>query len=351
MLGGGDLVVLLDLLPDETAGARLSDDIRLSAELTEHRPRVVGLTRVGHSFDHQALAAAGIERTLYKPPRPKKLVAALFPEDPDHTPIAARRNRRGRYRILVADDNPINQKVAIGQLRSLGHSAEAVADGMEVLVALKSRQYDLILMDCQMPGMNGYDATAEIRRRYTGDDRRPVVAMTAGARAADRERCLAAGMDDYLPKPVTIEQLEMVLNRWLGTPPEALQGAVVAAMESVANPILDPLVVASLRLLQQGARGVDLHADVVVPFMSAAPERLKSIRNATASGDWEMVRRTVHTLRGSAGTLGATRISEVCLTLEDAAEIGKSDADALNNLADELQDACAALDLAFRTNP
>jgi signal transduction histidine kinase/CheY-like chemotaxis protein len=118
-------------------------------------------------------------------------------------------------RILVVDDNPVNQLVAVRALRTLGYEPDVVASGEAALDALTHSNYDLILMDCQMPGMDGYAATAEIRRRETGRRRTPIVAMTANAIDGDRERCAAAGMDDYLSKPFRIALLERTLQRWL----------------------------------------------------------------------------------------------------------------------------------------
>jgi len=121
------------------------------------------------------------------------------------------------WRILVVEDNPVNQIVATRALVTLGYLADVVPGGEEALEALKDRRFDLILMDCQMPGMDGYAATAEIRRREKGRSRIPIVAMTANPIDGDRQRCMAAGMDDYLPKPIRLGALEKMLECWLQT--------------------------------------------------------------------------------------------------------------------------------------
>jgi CheY-like chemotaxis protein len=127
-------------------------------------------------------------------------------------------NRGSRGRILIAEDNPVNQRVARLQVERLGFEVDVVGDGQEALKALENLAYALVLMDCQMPGMDGYAATRELRRREAGSRRLPVIAMTANAFSTDRELCLAAGMDDYVSKPVNLRSLEAILDRWSNAP-------------------------------------------------------------------------------------------------------------------------------------
>jgi CheY-like chemotaxis protein len=117
--------------------------------------------------------------------------------------------------VLVVEDSVTNQMVAVGILEHLGYTSDVAANGLEALDALDRRKYDAVLMDCQMPEMDGYDATREQRRREGDGARTPVIAMTAGVTEGERERCLAAGMDDYVPKPVTPASIDTALSRWV----------------------------------------------------------------------------------------------------------------------------------------
>jgi CheY-like chemotaxis protein len=194
---------------------------------------VVMLTHLGEQIDDGQARRAGIAAYLAKPVDRSELFDCLTvalaremrqradaPEQYISSPLAAvdvgevPKETREKTRILLAEDKPLNQKLTLSQLRSLGYSADAVSNGTEVIDALKEKEYDVILMDCQMPLMDGYETTIEIRRRQQGNGKRTrIIAMTANALEGDREKCLAAGMDDYLPKPTRREELEKALAR------------------------------------------------------------------------------------------------------------------------------------------
>jgi CheY-like chemotaxis protein len=131
-------------------------------------------------------------------------------------PVPAPRPTNPQGRILLAEDNPVNQKVALGMLRRLGLEADVVANGRAAVERATAEPYDLILMDVQMPEMDGFEATRALRRDPPPGARIPIIAMTANAMSGDRERCLEAGMDDYLAKPVKIDQLRTMIERWMG---------------------------------------------------------------------------------------------------------------------------------------
>ena len=180
--------------------------------------RLILLSSLGDHLTDETLSAAGIEDYLIKPLKQTRLeaaLAALFRRKPFPVANVAPSPTRSAsadcpLHILVAEDNLVNQKVALLQLKSLGYTADIANDGIEALKALEAVPYDVILMDCQMPNMDGYAATREIRRIHT----RPIliVAMTASAMRGDREKCLAAGMDDHISKPVNCVRLGRLLS-------------------------------------------------------------------------------------------------------------------------------------------
>jgi two-component system, sensor histidine kinase and response regulator len=168
----------------------------------------------------EAAARRGVESFLTLPARPSQLRALLEPADPVASSPAATAPRPSaagptKVRVLLAEDNAVNQKVALLMLKGFGIEADVVGTGVEALDALVGVSYDLVLMDCQMPEMDGYEATRRIRERERGSRRLPVVAMTANAMVGDREKCLKAGMDDHISKPIRVDALHGALSRWL----------------------------------------------------------------------------------------------------------------------------------------
>ena len=165
------------------------------------------------------LNECGFAAQMPKPVRPSHLygrMLELLSPQPEPRPAAAQHlcGFAGRH-VLVAEDNEINQKIVVRMLERVGCLAERVTNGREALDAVMAKPYDLVLMDVQMPEMDGFTATAEIRRQERGRCHIPIAAMTANAMTGDRERCLAAGMDDYISKPVRLADLERMLTRWL----------------------------------------------------------------------------------------------------------------------------------------
>jgi signal transduction histidine kinase/CheY-like chemotaxis protein len=269
--------------------------------------------------------------------------------------------QRASFRILVAEDNPINQMVTLRQLKAMGFRAEAVTNGVDALDALNLAPFDLILMDCQMPRMDGYEATRRIRQREQGGRRTPIIAVTAHAMKGDRERCLASGMDDYISKPFREQDLEEILDSWLlgaaqgsrgSSPaqapasapgsgelsPSLAKGAPGAATTSqpgakepaastppTANSVLDPVTLEGLRKLGKST-GEDILSKVAELFLEETPSRLKTLQDAAAQSDLKTVQHMAHSLKGSAGIIGASAFLKLCGELELVARGGSQQA-------------------------
>jgi CheY-like chemotaxis protein/HPt (histidine-containing phosphotransfer) domain-containing protein len=223
---------------------------------------------------------------------------------------------------VLAEDNVVNQRVAQEMLQQLGYQVDIAANGREAVAACADDDYAAVLMDCQMPELDGYEATAAIRRREGGDlqgRHTPIIAMTANALEGDRERCLAAGMDDYLPKPVTTEKLVAVLQRWMprdGSPAAGPEGADSGAgVPDDGGESIDQTVLAGLRGLQQPG-APDLLSQLIELFLGDAAPRLAGLAQAVAQGDAHALERQAHTLKGSSANIGARRLARLCEDLE-----------------------------------
>jgi two-component system, sensor histidine kinase and response regulator len=327
-LGGEafDIAIIDEHLPDMD-GLDLASLVRDDALLA--RTRIVLLTTFTSHRDRTRIAGAGVERALTKPVKRAALFETLAAplSEPDarrlhqHAQPASQETPHMRTvrRILVAEDNAVNQRVAVRQLQKLGYAADAVGNGLEAIDALNRIPYDLILMDCQMPEMDGYHATAEIRRREGSRRHTAIVAMTANALEGDRDRCLAAGMDDYIPKPVREAELERVLLRWL---PDD-------------EPSIDPEAIKSLREIDDGKD--DLLREVIELFAGETPPRLAAILDSANAGDPEALWRAAHALRSGAANLGATRVVRLCDMLEKRGRAGHLEG--VTTLVVELQPA------------
>lgn len=211
---------------------------------------------------------------------------------------------RKPVRILVADDQAVNRKLTLYQLERLGFAVDVAENGQEALEALSRNSYDLVFMDCHMPAIDGFEATQELRRREGSGRRTPVVALTASVVDRDRDRCLAAGMDDFVVKPVSHAELLRVLARWVldAAPP--------------------PLDVKALELVRQASD--DVLQEVIGIYLAQAPAQVASIREAVARGDARILASAAHALRSSSGNVGARRVVEVCTELEKIGRAGGS---------------------------
>jgi two-component system sensor histidine kinase/response regulator len=221
----------------------------------------------------------------------------------------------GPRKVLVADDDVATQNVAVQLLEKRGYDVEVVPNGRQAVEAVTEGEYAVVLMDCHMPEMDGYEATEEIRRREEQGQRTPVVAMTASAMEDDRERCLAAGMDDYLSKPLEPVHVNAVLEYWIGLPDEA-------SVPNHAESVLDVGSLEDLRRRTGSGRRSDLIVDLVGLYLRDAPNRVEAIQRAVAAQDARALREAARALRGSSRTLGAARVAELCTELEQIGAAG-----------------------------
>jgi PAS domain S-box-containing protein len=264
-------------------------------------------------------------------------------------------------RILLVEDNELNQEVVQGILQGFGERATVVENGRDAVNLMASESFDVVLMDCQMPLMDGYEATRLIRQQErflrssaasnTGTSRVPIVAMTASAMAGDREKCLRSGMDDYVSKPFSRDQLLRVLNKWLQPKKSTLPTSTVepkSPAETItpisgasdrpksASPI-DPAAMETIQALENND-SPGLVTRLVEVYLKSSPELVDSMRHAVASADAETIERSAHSLKSSSATLGALELAEFCNRLE---QIGRDAA------TDQAAEVFACLEAEF----
>jgi len=290
------------------------------------QPRMVLMNRYGAECAPDAPPA---DAYLAKPLRLERLLecieAAIGARAVPHP--AAPKARASVPRLLVVEDNRTSQTIAAGMLEMLGCTTEVAENGRVAVQAFKRESWDLILMDCNMPEMDGYQATAAIRALESGSGRRvPIVAMTANTQPADVEKCLSAGMDDHLPKPLTLGSLSSRLQRWLPElsivpPPPPVAAAVDATPARRPDEPVDRAALSRLREALGGAIG-----QAIRPFLEDMPLYLEDLEAAAVAGESDALRRAAHAVKGAAGNLGAASLSALAKEIEDLAEAGRDDA-------------------------
>ncbi len=307
-------VAVLDMMMPRMDGVELAREIRRRRSRRELP--VLLLTSLGRL--PQTAAGSEFDAQLAKPLRASQLYNALvrlLAED-DGPEWAAEPERPGTagssLRILLAEDNAVNQKVALRLLERLGYSADVASNGLEAIEALERRPYDVVLMDVQMPELDGLDASRRICERWP-DTRPRIIAMTANALPEDREACFAAGMDDYVAKPIRPDVLAGALKR--ARP--VVRDAVPPADD--AHGRVDGAALESLRELG----GDDFLAEVIETFLADLPTLLATLHRALDEGDAAEVRRAAHTLKSNGAALGATEFAELCRALEQQAKDGR----------------------------
>src|SRR3984957_16222341 len=345
-------VALLDHLMPDCDGAELGRIIVRDETLKS--TRLILLTSSGQRGDGQLFADIGFAAYLLKPVTQRDLTECLIlalantahswhlQSQPMITRHALRAQRaQTRNRILLAEDNLVNQKVALRLLEKLDYRVDLVADGLAAVAAWQTGKFDLIIMDCQMPQMDGYEATREIRRLEGGQRRIPIVALTAHAMKGDEDKCRAAGMDDYLSKPIDRSKLEACLERLLigsgstltmanraavnakETPAER-EAPVVADPAAVAAPV-PPHIPVDWDALLESIDGDEVFArDLADAFVETGTRELAAISTALRQGDASALRMAAHTLKGASANLRAPAVAAAAAQLESAVGLGEN---------------------------
>jgi signal transduction histidine kinase/ligand-binding sensor domain-containing protein/DNA-binding NarL/FixJ family response regulator len=259
-------------------------------------------------------------------------------EPPKQAPRPAIRPAAGR-RVLVVDDDPVNRRVALALLAELGVEAVEAESGRAAIAELGRSRADLVLMDCSMPGMDGYETTRRIREGGEGgpDPRTPIVAMTASARAADRDRALAAGMDDYVAKPVTLEALAAALERGAIRPIRSIVPAAAAGNREEAPAPRDWAAFDASAYSARYRDSPEVGREILELFLAQARPLFEEARAAAAAGDEEAVLARIHRLKGTTGVIGGRGAARIAGTILASASPSDSAAPA-KGLAERLED-------------
>ncbi len=357
-------LVFLDLMMPDVGGFELANMIRANKNLAH--TKLILMPSFGKRGHAQDALKAGIDAYLVKPIRQADVfdcVATVMGKATDtnrkeksveklitrHT--LSEQRFTDEVRILLAEDNPVNRKVTENQIKFLGYKFETVSNGLEVLEALKRQRYSLILMDCQMPEMDGYEAAAEIRRNEAVGQHIPIIAITANALLGEKEKCFAAGMDDYLSKPFKKEELNKTIKRW-ATKAEIPQSVSVEA-SPVKSAIYDFLPQVSEKLYElKGEVGEEMVDMIVSLFVEDSFLRLKKMHTLMNAEDLQGITDEAHSLRGSALNIGAENVANLCAELEaNAKNLSKPKLDKLFSEVEasflELFEGIETLDLQF----
>jgi PAS domain S-box-containing protein len=332
-------VAVLDMMMPEMDGVTLAREIR--KHRAESELPLLLLTSLGRLSQLQLEGVFSAQ--LSKPLKASQLYNTLLQlltagraGEEEVEAVTDGKRARSALRILLAEDNAMNQKVALRLLETLGYRADVAMNGLEAIAALERRPYDVVLMDVQMPELDGLDATRRIVAEWPEETRPHIIAMTANALPEDREACFAAGMNDYVAKPIRSEELAAALKR-----AKRLPGGDAESEDRVGYVSLDDGALENLRELG----GEDFLHEVIDAFLADAPELIATLRRSLDSRNSEELRRAAHTLKSNGATLGAEGFAELCRTLEQRAKAGELDG--AGELVDRIEQAYAPLEEAL----
>jgi CheY-like chemotaxis protein/HPt (histidine-containing phosphotransfer) domain-containing protein len=334
---------ILDMELSHTSGLLLAAQIKASP--ATRATRLVLLSPERLAADPVQRREAGVAYQLIKPARAADLFACLAtpprgqvapaPRFLPPRPLQLDASRPRTRRVLLAEDNPVNVEVAKAMLESLDLQVDCARNGLDALQAVQERRnengYDAVLMDCQMPVMDGFAATAAIRReeREAGRGRvLPIIAITANALQGDREACLAAGMDDYLSKPFSQQEIAAVIGRWMALPLAATihhddepPRLPRESVEVIQRDVINRVALDKIRALSR-ERGDALVQKVIAAYVDDTPQQLRTLRSAIDDLDTGNVRRIAHTLKSASANVGAEALAALCKEME---HLGRAD--------------------------
>ena len=326
-------IVILDHHLPDLDGVTLGR--KLKREPAFRDTQLVLLSSLAHSGEAEQFAQAGFAAFLSKPVQQEVLIETLEAiyssrrsgksspfltaasrAAPHPVPDQASLPFAGR-RILVVDDNVVNVTVVVHMLQKLGCAADVASNGLKALAMHAERRYDMVLMDCQMPELDGYEATTRIRRREASNERIPVIALTAHALQGEREKCFAAGMDDYLSKPIRPAALEAMLTQWIAA--DTAKTADTAESRGAAAATVDE----DLREMQEVFG--DSFAQIASAFILDSPGRISALRPTAEGDDGAALSAMAHALGGSSASIGASALAAMCNELEACCSSGLPD--------------------------
>ncbi|MCD4829335.1 MAG: PAS domain S-box protein [Candidatus Cloacimonetes bacterium] len=348
-------VAVLDMQMPGMDGAELGKAIKTDTALSE--TKLLLMTSMGRRGDARRFEEIGYDAYLTKPVRQTDLFGCLSAvlqgdthENGRHivTRHTIRELQRSGVRILLAEDNITNQQVALGMLKKLGLSADPVANGAEAVKALETIPYNLVLMDIQMPEMDGFEAISYIRDTHSKvlDHDIPVIAMTANALQGDRDKCIEAGMNDYLTKPVNSKVLAELLEKWLPkTLEESLsekivEQAVETKQDTPAPPVFDREI-----LLERLMDDEDLVKEITELFLGDIPVQIQALKDALDAEDASVAERVAHTIKGASANVSGEALSKLAHKMEKAGKAGNLDD--VRGLMAELESQFALLHTAM----
>jgi PAS domain S-box-containing protein len=345
-------VVLLDYHMPDMDGAMLGEQIMKARDIPPMR--LMLLTSLDRSGDMQRFADIGFAAYLTKPVRTRELIECLHralshdaqdwhmhsqPIITRGTLVATEVKRRYSGRVLLVEDNAINQRVARRFLERLGCEVEVVGDGVQAIEAFQRGTFGFILMDMQMPVMDGLEATRCIRELEAGRARTPIVALTANAMMGTLERCLEAGMDDYLTKPLDISRLQDVLDRFMSTSSDRGSNA-----DSGTARVASADIAVRTRLAEIAGDDSEFIAELIGAFLSSGEETLQELAAAVSNGDITAIARAAHKLKGASANLHVEGLAALTLEIENRAKAGhnsdwREDLDKINREFARVRDA------------